>query len=223
MRIATLAVLAWGSACGGNVVVDGMPDGSGGAGAVGVSSTSVVGVGVSSTSVVGVGVTSASAAVVGSTGAGGGDARSRCMDYCNLFLTTCGQVPGSCDDVCDDQLSAAPACNGLLVPFFDCAINEVFDCDVTPPRCEPLLKEYEACAFGSTCGLAECAGGDRACTCKGSCPGVDLGVECRPIGGGIEINCSCTVNGVEVAACLDARPACELGLGCCEPIFDQFR
>ncbi|WP_437720920.1 hypothetical protein [Sorangium sp. So ce861] len=128
MRSAALAALAWGSACGGNVVVDGMPgEGSGGAGATSsASGTSNVG--------------------VTSTGGGGGDVRSKCLDFCDLFLSVCGAVPGSCGDLCDDQLSTAPACNDRLAPFFECAMDEVFDCTITPPRCQPLLAQYDACA-----------------------------------------------------------------------------
>ncbi|WP_437477320.1 hypothetical protein WME75_28055 [Sorangium sp. So ce1014] len=218
VRIAALAVLAWGSACGGNVVVDGMPGGSGGAGATSTS-TSAVGVGVTSTSASWM----TTSAAVTSTGVGGGDVRSRCVDYCDLFLATCGQGPGDCGDFCDEQVSSAPECNGLLVPFFDCAMDEVFNCDAIPPRCQPLLDGYDACASDPACGALECFdGGGRACTCKGSCSGVDLAVECRPIGPG-SISCSCLVNGAEVAACQDNGSACDLALGCCGPIFEQFR
>ncbi|WP_437605559.1 hypothetical protein WMF20_31225 [Sorangium sp. So ce834] len=139
MRFVAFAILALGSACGGNVVVDGMPgEGSGGAGA---ASASANGVGVTSS-----GASRTSNVAVTSTGGGGGDARSRCLDYCGLFLSACGAVPGSCGDLCDDQLSTAPACNDWLVPFFDCAMGEVFDCNVTPPKCQPLLAQYDACA-----------------------------------------------------------------------------
>ncbi|XXX72992.1 hypothetical protein WMF30_35620 [Sorangium sp. So ce134] len=215
MRIAALAALAWGGACGGNVVVDGMPDGSGGAGA---TSTSAIGVTSTSTSWT-------SSVAVTTTGVGGGDARSRCLDYCELFLSTCGQIPGGCGDICDDQLSTAPGCNDRLVPFFDCAMNEVFDCNVTPPRCQPFLDQYDACAFGagSGCGGLECfSGGERGCSCKGSCPGVDFAVECRPVGRS-DVSCSCLVNGSEVATCMQFGSGCGLGVDCCDQNFERFR
>ncbi|WP_437313605.1 hypothetical protein [Sorangium sp. So ce385] len=218
MRFAALAVLAWGTACGGNVVVDGMPgEGSGGAGATSSSASWTSNVGVTSTG-----------------GGGGGDARSKCLDYCEMFLPVCGAAPGSCDDVCDEQLSTAPACNDRLAPFFDCAI-EAFNCDVIPSRCQPLLDEYDACAFGAgsgsgsgagagaDCGGLECfGGGDRVCSCKGSCPGWDFAVECRPVGRS-DISCSCLVNGSEVATCTQVGSGCGLAIDCCEPNFDSFR
>ncbi|AGP38749.1 hypothetical protein BE04_08145 [Sorangium cellulosum] len=216
MRFAALAVLALGSACGGNVVVDGMPgEGSGGAGATSSSASGTSNVGVTS------------------TGGGGGDARSKCLEYCEMFLPTCGAAPGSCGDVCDQQLSTAPACNDRLAPFFDCAI-EAFNCDVIPSRCQPLLDEYDACAFGAgsgsgsgagaDCGGLECfGGGDRVCSCKGSCSSVDFAVECRPTMGGADLSCSCFVDGSEVASCGDIGPACDLARLCCEPIFELFR
>ncbi|WP_437596136.1 hypothetical protein WMF28_26485 [Sorangium sp. So ce590] len=184
-----------------------------------MTSTSAVGVGVTSTS-----ASSTTSSTVGtSTGVGGGDARSRCVDYCELFLATCGQGPGDCGDFCNEQVSAAPECNGQLVPFFDCAMDEVFNCNVIPPRCQPLLDEYNACASDPACGAIACFdGGGRACTCKGSCPGVDLAAECRPNGPG-SIRCSCLVNGVEVDFCQDNGAACDLALGCCGPIFERFR
>ncbi|XYI02372.1 hypothetical protein ACMHYB_22500 [Sorangium sp. So ce1128] len=230
MRIAALAVLAWGSACGANVVVDGMPDGSGGAGATSTS-TSAVGVGVTSTSAVGVGVTSTSAsstatsAAVGSTGVGGGDLRSTCFEYCELFQLTCGVAPGDCGDFCETQLSAAPACNDLLIRFFDCAVLAL-DCDFPPPTCELVLEPYIECASAPPCGagVLECFDGDgRFCSCKGSCPGMDLAVDCGPFRGGRDISCSCFINDTRVGACQDVGPACDLAHGCCGPIFEQFR
>ncbi|WP_437989592.1 hypothetical protein [Sorangium sp. So ce145] len=62
MRTAALAALAWGSACGGNVVVDGMPDGSGGAG---VTSSSAIGAGAFGSSAISTGTVAASAVSVG--------------------------------------------------------------------------------------------------------------------------------------------------------------
>ncbi|WP_438003874.1 hypothetical protein WME89_34190 [Sorangium sp. So ce321] len=220
-RIAALGALAWGSACGGNVVVDGMPDGSGGAGATSASANSASanssGVTSSSTS-----WTTTSAVTSSSTGVGGGEPRSRCEAFCELFSETCGPVPQGCSSACDDQLGMAPQCNDLLVPFFDCAIGDVGQCDVVSARCEPLLDQYDKCASGDACGTLECSrGGDRTCHCKGSCQGIDFAAECRP---GMEgILCSCLVNGMEVAGCEDRGPACDVALGCCGPIFEEFR
>ncbi|WP_438031842.1 hypothetical protein [Sorangium sp. So ce204] len=80
MRTAALAALAWGSACGGNVVVDGMPDGSGGAGVTSSSASSTGALGSSAISTgtvaasavsVGVGGTSVGGSSVGGSGVGG--------------------------------------------------------------------------------------------------------------------------------------------------------
>ncbi|KYF93818.1 hypothetical protein BE17_25120 [Sorangium cellulosum] len=230
-RIAALAALAWGSACGGNVVVDGMPDGSGGAGATSASANSASANSASATSASAnsSGVTSSSAswmttsAVTSSaTGIGGGDTRSRCEAFCELFSETCGPVPQGCSRACDDQLGMAPQCNDLLLPFFDCAIGDVERCDVISARCAPLLDQYDMCASGDACGTLECSrGGDRTCHCKGSCQGIDFAAECRS--GVAGVLCSCLVNGVEVAGCEDRGPACDVALGCCGPIFEEFR
>ncbi|WP_437752338.1 hypothetical protein [Sorangium sp. So ce1389] len=235
-RIAALAALAWGSACGGNVVVDGMPDGSGGAGATSASansasanSASANSASASSASASSSGVTSSStswmttsAVTSSSTGVGGGDPRSRCEAFCELFSETCAPVPQGCSSACDDQLGMAPRCNDLLVPFFDCAIGDVELCDVVSARCEPLLDQYDTCASGDACGTLECSrGGDRTCHCKGSCQGIDFAAECRP--GMAGVLCSCLVNGTEVAGCEDRGPACDVALGCCGPIFEEFR
>ncbi|WP_437730576.1 hypothetical protein [Sorangium sp. So ce1335] len=139
-RLVALAALAWGSACGGNVVVDGMPDGSGGAGA---TSASAVAVGVTGTS----GSWTTSAAVTSSsTGVGGGDARSMCVSYCELVADRCGIGPGGgCGGACDEQVGIAPACNDQLAPFFECAMRHVDACDVFPDRCQEHLDRYDEC------------------------------------------------------------------------------
>ncbi|WP_433927278.1 hypothetical protein AB3662_29705 [Sorangium cellulosum] len=224
-RLAALAALAWGSACGGNVVVDGMPDGSGGAGATGTS-----GVGVTSTSAISVGVTSTSASWMttsavtsSSTGVGGGDARSMCADYCELLQGRCGVGLDDCSAGCDELLNMAPACNDLFVPYFECAIDDVGECSFFPTKCERHLGPFSTCAAGSDCAPLACSdGGDRTCRCKGSCRGVEFSAECRPIGPG-DVTCSCFVDGLEVFTCDDPPPACDLAHGCCEPIFDRFR
>ncbi|WP_437284791.1 hypothetical protein [Sorangium sp. So ce406] len=226
-RLAALAALAWGSACGGNVVVDGMPDGSGGAGATG---TSGVGVGVTSASAISVGVTSTSAGwsstssvTSSSTGVGGGDARSMCADYCELLQRRCGFASDGCGAACDDLLNMAPACNDLFVPYLECAIDDVEECSFFPTKCERHLGPYSTCAVGADCEPLACAGGgDRACHCKGSCPGVSFAAECRP-GETNGVVCSCFVDGMKVLVCEDAGPACGLAKGCCGPIFDELR
>ncbi|WP_434041625.1 MULTISPECIES: hypothetical protein [Sorangium] len=239
-RLAALAALAWGSACGGHVVVDGMADGSGGAGAtgtsgvgVGVTSASAVSVGVTSSTTNGVGVTSTSAGgsstssvTSSSTGVGGGDAWSLCMSYCELLQESCGPVsPDGCRSECDGQLAQAPECNDLLVPFLECAMPGAGRCDPFPFTCQPDLERYETClsGSGSDCEPFVCSrGGDRSCHCKGSCPGVDFAAECRP-SRPTGFVCSCLINGTEVAACEDVGPACALAEGCCGPIFEAFR
>ncbi len=224
MRAAALAALAWGSACGGNVVVDGMPDGSGGAGATsssaissgafgssavstgavavsagvggsGVGGSTGVTVGVGGSTAVGTGgggiggsgssavstsavSTSAtwmatSGTASASSGAGGGEAWSACVRFCERYAEACGaSEPGGCGTTCDTELAQAPQCNDLLIPFFDCLMNGRFDCDVVGPRCQRFLDEYDACANGDGCPGIECAGDrDRACRLQGSVPG----------------------------------------------------
>ncbi|WP_438022681.1 hypothetical protein [Sorangium sp. So ce233] len=221
-RLAALAALAWGSACGGNVVVDGMPDGSGGAGATSASAVDV-GVGVTSTST---SWTSTSSVTSSSTGVGGGDAWSLCMAYCELLQESCGPVsPDGCRRECDRQLAEAPECNGLLVPFFECAMPSAGRCDPFPSTCQPDLERYDMCASGSgsDCEPFACSGGgDRTCHCKGSCPGVNFAAECRPSGPSGVI-CSCFIDGMEVLTCEDAGSACDLADGCCGPIFEELR
>ena len=254
MRSAALAALAWGSACGGNVVVDGMPDGSGGAGAtsssaitagattngaVGVA-TSVGAVGVAtSVGAVGVGGSDVSAVGVGgsdvngaggfgpsgssSTGVGGSAAWSTCVDFCERYEESCGGVePGQCGTMCDMELSRAPRCNDLLVPYFDCLNDNRFDCNLDSHQCQQFLNQYNACASGDRCLELECAGGDGACTCKGACQGSFFAVECRDQGFG-RTSCSCFVNGAEVGGCEDTGPTCNLAERCCRPYFAEFR
>ncbi|WP_437708149.1 hypothetical protein WMF45_29370 [Sorangium sp. So ce448] len=251
MRAAALAALAWGSACGGNVVVDGMPDGSGGAG---VTSSSAISTGAFGSSAVSVGGSSAISTGVGgstsvtvggggftavsssatwmatsgtasaSTGAGGGDAWSSCMKFCETYSDACEQVePGQCEGFCKGYVNEAPQCNERLAMFFECATNASIDCDFVPQRCQPFLAEYDACRDSSGCTPLECfADRNRTCSCKGSCRNAGFAVECRPdMRNGIV--CSCFVNGEELATCQDVGPACDLAHGCCEPIFDDFR
>ncbi|MGK3992311.1 hypothetical protein [Sorangium sp. So ce1024] len=221
-RYAVLAVLVWGSACGGNVVVDGMPDGSGGAGATSTSS-----VGPTSTSAVGAGPTSStgswmtSAAVTSSsTGAAGGDPWSMCVNYCAYLHETCDEPAIDCIEACDDQLSQAAHCNRLLVPFLECALNEAHRCEPFPRRCRQHLAQYDRCTRGLECDPLACSGSnDTTCYCEGSCNGLDLAVQCNlrmPTG----VRCTCFAGGKEVAVCEDVGPACDLAFGCCQPIFD---
>ncbi|WP_437618811.1 hypothetical protein [Sorangium sp. So ce1151] len=229
-RPAALAVLAWGSACGGNVVVDGMPDGSGGAGATSASTNSVevASSGVTSTSS---GWTTTSAVTSSATGVGGGDAWSLCVSYCELLQESCGPVaPDGCISECDGQLALAPDCNDLLVPFFDCAMPDAGRCDAFPFRCQQHLDRYEKCASGSApgsdCEPFACSGGPggRTCDCKGSCPGLDFAAECRPSGPGPgEVVCSCLIDGITLTSCDGSGSACDLAESCCGPIFEEFR
>ncbi|WP_437980031.1 hypothetical protein [Sorangium sp. So ce117] len=273
MRIAALAALAWGSACGGNVVVDGMPDGSGGAGvtsssaiSTGAVAVSAVSVGVGGTSVGGSGVGGSTGVTVGgggssavgagvggtggngssavsssavsssatwmatsgtasaSTGAGGGDAWSACVRFCERYEEACGVLaPGGCGTMCDYDLAQAPQCNDLLIPYFDCLTNGRSDCDLVGPRCQRSLDEYDRCANGGGCPRIECAGDPGgACSCKGACRGVVVAAECRTQSSGRTL-CSCFVNGEEVASCEDRGRTCELGRRCCGPYFEALR
>ncbi|WP_437708147.1 hypothetical protein WMF45_29365 [Sorangium sp. So ce448] len=268
MRTAALAALAWGSACGGNVVVDGMPDGSGGAGATsssaistGTVAASAVSVGVGGTSVGGSGVGGSTGVTVGgggfsavgagvggaggngssavsssatwmatsgtasaSTGAGGGEAWSACVRFCERYEEACGVLaPGGCGTMCDYDLAQAPQCNDLLIPYFDCLTNGRSDCDLVGPRCQRSLDEYDRCANGGGCPGIECAGDPGgACSCKGACRGVVVAAECRTQSSGRTL-CSCFVNGEEVASCEDRGRTCELGRRCCGPYFEALR
>lgn len=242
MRTAALVVLAWGSACGGNVVVDGMPDGSGGAGATsssavtsgattnGATGVSAVGVGGSSVSAVSVGPTTAGVGGMGtsgtgiSTGAGGADAWSMCVNFCERYSEACDEVtPGGCGAICDARLSEAPRCNELLVPFFDCATNGRIDCGSISRGCQPFLNRYNECRDSGSCTELECFNDrERACSCKGSCPNAAFAVECRP-NMFHTISCSCFVNGEELGTCEDVGEVCDLAHGCCDPVFHQFR
>ncbi|WP_437661195.1 hypothetical protein [Sorangium sp. So ce1182] len=221
-RLAALAALAWGSACGGNVVVDGMPDGSGGAGATG---TSGVGVGVTSTSA---SWTTTSAVTSSSTGVGGGEAWSLCMSYCELLQESCRpESPADCSGHCDWQLAKAPECISLLVPFYECAMSGAGRCEPFPFICYSDVDRYTMCAYGpgsgSDCGSFTCSDiGDRTCHCKGSCSGVDFAAECRSIGPS-RVICSCSVDGTEVSVCEDVGWACDRAGGCCGPIFEELR
>lgn len=134
-RLAALAGLAWGSACGGNVVIDGAPGGAGGAGAASGAATST---GASAAT------TSASASA---GGAGGSDLATTCVSFCELFAATCGQDLGECGAFCGTLLSQAPECNEHLVPVFACARNTVGQCDFPARECSVLLPVYEACAI----------------------------------------------------------------------------
>ncbi|WP_437499429.1 hypothetical protein [Sorangium sp. So ce1099] len=222
-RIAALGALAWGSACGGNVVVDGMPDGSGGAGATSASAASV---GVTSTSTSASSATS-SAVTSSATGVGGGDAWSLCVSYCELLEESCGPVaPDGCISECDWLLAQAPGCNDLLVPFFECAMPDAGRCDTSPFRCQQHLDRHTKCTSGSDCEPFACSGGGggRTCDCKGSCPGARFAAECRPSGPGpSEVVCSCFIDGIEVTSCDGVGSACDLAESCCGPIFEQFR
>ncbi len=209
MRAAALAALAWGSACGGNVVVDGMPDGSGGAGATsssavstgafgssavstgafgssavstGAFGSSAVSVGVGGSTAVTVGVGGSSAVGTGGGGSGGGDAWSTCMKFCETYTAACEQVePGQCEGFCKTYLGEAPQCNEQLSRFFECTTNGSIDCDFVLERCQPFLAKYDECRANGSCTPLECvADRNRACSCKGSCPNAAFAVECQP-------------------------------------------
>lgn len=232
-RLSALAALAWASACGGNVVVDGVPDGSGGAGAtsaagVGVMSASAAGVGATSSSAVGVGVTSTSAAWMtsvavtsSSTGVGGGDARSMCVSYCERYDESCRGWPGGgCGDICDETLGAAPRCNDLLVILLECAMSDADLCDAFSGRCLERVDRYERCVRRRGCDALACSdAGANTCVCEGSCNGVEYSAQCRPTMPSGDF-CYCFVDGREVGACEQVGPACGLRASCCGPIFD---
>ncbi|KYF54301.1 hypothetical protein BE08_40400 [Sorangium cellulosum] len=164
-----------------------------------------------------------SAVTSSSAGVGGGDARSTCARYCELFEGRCGAVPAGCSANCDEWFDVAPACSELLVPYFECAIDALDQCHFFPVECERLLVQFSTCATDPDCAPLACAGeGNRTCDCEGSCQGVALSIECRPGGPGAVV-CSCLVDGVEVFACEDRGPACSLAQDCCGPILDGRR
>ncbi|AUX45012.1 uncharacterized protein SOCE26_064910 [Sorangium cellulosum] len=151
MCLPSLAALAWASACGGNVVVDGFSSSADGAGAGTPGATS--------TSASGIGGTNVQTSV--SSGEGGGDPGVLCELYCGIFEETCGDGGGACRDLCEWLLVQAPECNYLLVPYLNCATTEVNagQCEaVRQPACEELLQPYAECGPGFRCRSGECSG-----------------------------------------------------------------
>ncbi|MGK4003441.1 hypothetical protein WMF31_12500 [Sorangium sp. So ce1036] len=242
--MASLAALAWASACGGNVVVDGLPDGAeygatgtgagiptsgtgigttGAGGAGGGTGTAVTSAGVGSSSASS--TTTTSSAIAATTGAGGGDPRSMCQSFCELTSSTCGGDAGDCARAfCEPLLSRAQGCDEQLVRYIDCSMANVRRCDLHTPECEDVAREFWRCAASSACPGLECVGNsDRACNCKGSCGGVELLALCGPGRRPDTVLCDCIIDGVSGAICEDSGPACDLAHGCCEPLFERFR
>ncbi|WP_437279964.1 hypothetical protein WME90_05230 [Sorangium sp. So ce375] len=149
--LASFVALAGASACGGAVVVDGLPGGSestGDAGATGGPQSSSSG------------------------GPSRDEQRASCDQFCSLFDgVTCPEL--RCRARCADLLSEQRPCNALTAPFFDCAgetiasvdqipcsflapsIASLFDClsgrdpecttDFLPQTCDPQYEELSAC------------------------------------------------------------------------------
>ncbi|WP_437297988.1 hypothetical protein [Sorangium sp. So ce426] len=149
--LASLIALSGAGACGGAVVVDGLPgssDGAGGAGAAGGSQSASSG------------------------GASVEEQRASCDFFCTLFDgVTCPEL--RCRERCADLLSVQRPCNALTAPFFDCmgetiasvnhipceylapSIASLFDCvsgrdpecrtDFLPQTCDAPFEELRAC------------------------------------------------------------------------------
>ncbi|WP_437532510.1 hypothetical protein WME79_04790 [Sorangium sp. So ce726] len=149
--LASLVALSGAGACGGAVVVDGLPGSSDGAGGAG--------------------------AAVGSQSASSGgpsieEQKASCDFFCSLFDgVTCPEL--RCREQCADLLSEQRPCNALTAPFFDCAgetvasadqipcaflapsIASLFDClsgrvsecttDFLPPTCDAPFEALRAC------------------------------------------------------------------------------
>ncbi|WP_437744408.1 hypothetical protein WMF39_05005 [Sorangium sp. So ce1504] len=149
--LASLVALSGAGACGGAVVVDGLPGSSDGAGGAGAAQSSP----------------SAS-----SGGPSIEEQRASCDFFCSLFDgVTCPEL--RCRARCADLLSEQRPCNALTAPFFDCvgetvasadripceflapSITSLFDClsgrvrecttDFLPPTCDAQFEKLRAC------------------------------------------------------------------------------
>ncbi|WP_437591117.1 hypothetical protein [Sorangium sp. So ce1000] len=160
--LASIVALAGAGACGGAVVVDGLPgssDGTGGAGAAEGSPSA----------------SSGAADGTPSASSGGPSIEAQmasCDFFCSLFAeVTCPAL--RCHERCADLLSEQRPCNALTAPFFECggetiayaetipceflvpSIASLFDClsrsdpacktDFVPPTCDAQYVELRAC------------------------------------------------------------------------------
>ncbi|WP_437799080.1 hypothetical protein [Sorangium sp. So ce693] len=149
--LASVVVLSGAGACGGAVVVDGLPESSDGAGGAG--------------------------AAEGSQSASSGrpsieEQKASCDFFCSLFDgVTCPEL--RCHERCADLLSEQRPCNAQTAPFFDCmgetivsadripceflapSIASLFDClsgrdrecrtDFLPQTCDAPFEQLRAC------------------------------------------------------------------------------
>lgn len=149
--LASLVALSGAGACGGAVVVDGLPGSSDGAGGAGAAQ----------------GSPSAS-----SGGPSIEEQRASCDFFCSLFDgVTCPEL--RCPERCADLLSEQRPCNALAAPFLECAgetvasadripceflvpsISSLFDCltgrapqcktDFLPQTCDAQYEAFRAC------------------------------------------------------------------------------
>ncbi|WP_437652855.1 hypothetical protein [Sorangium sp. So ce1182] len=169
--LASLVALAGASACGGNVVVDGGAEGSGGAG---VTSSAGAAPGASA----GPQSSSASAGPQSSSASGADpvDAQlASCGSFCALFDRACPE--NGCREACAALLSTPRPCNALTAPYFDCMstgiqIASTTSCQQIARWLDPLFEclgsSASACetSFKEVC--SEAFEAHRACQLNGA-------------------------------------------------------
>lgn len=202
-----------GAAAGGGRAGGGAPAGGGVIGAGGRMIGHMGGAPVSSggtTSATGGTATGAVAGVPSTGGAPPDPNVQSCNGFCDSLGAACPPAPMGCADTCTGQLASSPApCQVAGRAFFDCsskALKQVVDCQsaftTITSNCAVEFLRFNAC--GGSMSNMMCAESVKQsndyCDIVAKCQTGVYETYCGPDPDAQGITCSCSVNGVQVAA-----------------------
>jgi hypothetical protein len=142
---------------------------------------------------------------------------------CHLLCDA--MIERGCDDEtcapgCVSANESAEECATVLGAYVACLADHVSDipsCYDYPPECESAYLDWASCAAPGQngCGPIKCDDvGVGACSCWGICRDVVVRETCTDLGVGFE--CTCEVDGEQVATC-QSELQCAFFVGCCAP------
>lgn len=147
-------------------------------------------------------------------GSGGASGPDICTELCDAGIG-CGQfVAADCPQWCAERVADAGSCAPEFEAMLRCAIESPpIDC-MASPACQSKPEDYAACVYGDCIASAECGVTGSVATCNRSCSR-ELEWICTT--GQAPLDCTCKVDGLEVASCTDS-----FGTGiasCCDAFF----